>query len=60
MTLFLAGHETTAQTLAWTWYMLSENPAAEARLQEELRAVLGGKRAGRDGPRCGCRICTRW
>ena len=38
MTLFLAGHETTAQTLAWTWYMLSENPAAEARLHEELRA----------------------
>jgi cytochrome P450 len=43
MTLFLAGHETTAQTLAWTWYMLGENPAAEARLQEELRSVLAGK-----------------
>lgn len=43
MTLFLAGHETTAQTLAWTWYMLAKNPTAEARLQEELRIVLGGK-----------------
>ena len=43
MTLFLAGHETTAQTLAWTWYMLAKNPEAEARLQEELRTVLGGK-----------------
>jgi cytochrome P450 len=43
MTLFLAGHETTAQTLAWTWYMLAQNPSVEARLQEELRTVLGGK-----------------
>jgi cytochrome P450 len=43
MTLFLAGHETTAQTLAWTWYLLSENPSAESRLEEELRAVLGGR-----------------
>jgi cytochrome P450 len=43
MTIFLAGHETTALTLAWTWYLLSENPAAEARLHEELRGVLGGR-----------------
>jgi cytochrome P450 len=43
MTLFLAGHETTALTLAWTWYMLGENPAAEAALHEELRSVLGGR-----------------
>ena len=41
MTIFLAGHETTALTLAWTWYLLSENPAAETRLQEELSGVLG-------------------
>jgi cytochrome P450 len=40
MTLFIAGHETTAQMLSWTWYALSENPAAEARLYEELHAVL--------------------
>jgi cytochrome P450 len=43
MTLFLAGHETTAQMLAWTWYALSQNPAAEARLHEELRGVLGSR-----------------
>ena len=43
MTLFLAGHETTALTLSWTWYLLSQNPAAEARLEEELRGVLGGR-----------------
>ena len=43
MTLFLAGHETTALTLSWTWYLLSQNPAAEARLHEELSGVLGGR-----------------
>jgi cytochrome P450 len=43
MTLFLAGHETTALTLSWTWYLLSENPLAEARLHEELQSVLGGR-----------------
>jgi len=43
MTLFLAGHETTAQMLAWTWYALSQNPAAETRLHEELSGVLGDR-----------------
>ena len=43
MTLFIAGHETTAQMLAWTWYLLNANPAAETRLHEELRDVLGGR-----------------
>lgn len=43
MTIFLAGHETTALTLGWTWYLLGENPAAEARLHEELSRVLGGR-----------------
>jgi len=43
MTLFLAGHETTALTLSWTWYLLSQNPAAESRLHEELSGVLGGR-----------------
>jgi cytochrome P450 len=42
MTLFIAGHETTAQMLAWTWYALGENPRAQARLHEELNEVLGG------------------
>ena len=43
MTLFLAGHETTALTLSWAWYMLSENLAAEVRLHEELHGVLAGR-----------------
>ncbi len=43
MTLFLAGHETTALTLSWAWYMLSENPAAEARLHEELQGILADR-----------------
>jgi cytochrome P450 len=43
ITLFLAGHETTASTLSWTWWLLAQNPAAEARLHAELDAVLGGR-----------------
>ena len=43
MTLFIAGHETTALTLAWTWYLLSENPAVEKKLFEEVRGVLAGR-----------------
>ena len=35
MTIFLAGHETTANALTWTWYLLSQNPAAEARLPSD-------------------------
>ncbi|MEK7729138.1 MAG: cytochrome P450 [candidate division KSB1 bacterium] len=41
MTLFLAGHETTAIALTWTWYLLSQNPEAEIKLREELQNVLG-------------------
>jgi cytochrome P450 len=43
MTLFLAGHETTANALTWTWYLLSQNPSAEAALLDELDRVLGGR-----------------
>ena len=43
MTLFIAGHETTAITLSWTWYLLAQHPTVEARLEEELRSVLGGQ-----------------
>lgn len=43
MTLFIAGHETTALVLGWTWYLLATNPAAEKRLHEELRDSLGGR-----------------
>jgi cytochrome P450 len=43
MTLFLAGHETTASTLAWTWLLLSQNPQVEAKLHAELDTVLAGR-----------------
>jgi cytochrome P450 len=43
MTLFMAGHETTANTLAWAWLLLSRHPEVEARLHAELDAVLGGR-----------------
>jgi cytochrome P450 len=43
MTLFLAGHETTANALAWTWYLLALNPAAEEIMGYELEAVLGDR-----------------
>jgi cytochrome P450 len=43
VTIFLAGHETTAVALTWTWYLLSQHPAEEARLHAELDAVLGGR-----------------
>jgi cytochrome P450 len=41
MTLFLAGHETTALALTWTLYLLSQHPEVEARLLTEIDAVLG-------------------
>jgi len=40
MTIFLAGHETTANALAWTWYLLSRAPEVESRLHAEIDAVL--------------------
>jgi len=43
ITLMLAAHETTANALTWTWYLLSQNQAAEATLHEELDRVLGGR-----------------
>ena len=52
MTIFLAGHETTANALTWTWYLLSQNPEAEARLHGELEQVLDGRiPVGADLPR---------
>lgn len=45
MTLLLAGHETTAATLAWTWYSLARNPEVERRLHAEVDEVLDGRRA---------------
>jgi cytochrome P450 len=43
MTIFLAGHETTANALTWTWYLLSQNPDAEAKLHRELDEVLSSR-----------------
>jgi cytochrome P450 len=43
ITLLLAGHETTALNLSWTWYLLAQHPEVEARLHAEIDAVLGGR-----------------
>ncbi|HYO78835.1 MAG TPA: cytochrome P450, partial [Thermoanaerobaculia bacterium] len=43
LTIFLAGHETTANALAWTWYALARNPEVERELHRELDEVLGGR-----------------
>jgi cytochrome P450 len=40
MTLILAGHETTANALSWTWYLLAQNAEAESKLHAELDEVL--------------------
>ncbi len=43
LTLFLAGHETTANALTWTWYLLSQNPEKETKFHAEIDAVLDGR-----------------
>ena len=43
MTIFLAGHETTANALAWTWYLLSRHPEVEARMHAELDSALAAR-----------------
>jgi len=43
MTILLAGHETTAVALTWSWYLLSRHPEVRRRLQAELSAVLGDR-----------------
>jgi cytochrome P450 len=43
MTLFLAGHETTALTLAWAWYLLGTNPEAGKKFHAELDEMLGDR-----------------
>lgn len=42
ITIFLAGHETTANALSWTWMLLAQNPTVEAKLHAELDSVLRG------------------
>jgi cytochrome P450 len=43
ITLFLAGHETTANALSWTWWLLAQNPEAGNKLHAELDSLLGGR-----------------
>jgi cytochrome P450 len=43
VTIFMAGHETTAQALTWTWYLLALHPAVEVKLHAEIGAVLGDR-----------------
>jgi cytochrome P450 len=43
MTILLAGHETTANALTWTWYLVSTTPEVEARLHDEIDRVLQGR-----------------
>jgi cytochrome P450 len=43
MTILLAGHETTANALTWTWYLVSTTPEVEARLHDEVDRVLQGR-----------------
>ena len=43
MTIFLAGHETTAIALGWTWHLLSNHPTVAQRLRDELATVLAGR-----------------
>ncbi len=45
ITIFLAGYETVANALTWTWYLLSQNPAAEKQMCREIRNVLGNRLA---------------
>jgi cytochrome P450 len=48
MTLFLAGHETTALVLSWAWFLLAEHPQAEHKLMAELNTVLAGRTPSAD------------
>ena len=51
LTIFLAGHETTANAMAWTWHLLAAAPEAEQRLHEEIDRVLGSVPSVLDVPR---------
>ncbi len=43
ITIFMAGHETTAMAMTWVWFLLSQHPVEEAKLHAELDTVLGGR-----------------
>ena len=51
MTLLVAGHETTANTLSWTWYLLAQSPQVVARLEAEVDTLGGAAPAMTDFPR---------
>ena len=51
MTLLIAGHETTANTLGWTWYLLAQNPAVVERLEAEVDTLRGAAPTMADFPR---------
>jgi cytochrome P450 len=44
MTIFFAGHETTAHAMSWAWYLLAKHPKIAARLQADIARVTGGER----------------
>ncbi len=44
MTIFIAGHETTANTISWIWYLLAQHPEVEQKLWAELDRVLAGRK----------------
>ncbi|HEY0241177.1 MAG TPA: cytochrome P450 [Gemmatimonadaceae bacterium] len=46
LTIFLAGHETTANALTWTWYLISQHPDVEAKLHREIDTALGDRAPG--------------
>lgn len=48
MTTLIAGHETSANALAWCWYLLAQNPEAERKLHQEVDTVLAGRLPGVD------------
>jgi enediyne biosynthesis protein E7 len=48
VTILLAGHETTASTLSWTWYLLSRDPEAAAAMHAEAVEVLGDRTPGHE------------
>jgi cytochrome P450 len=48
LTIFAAGHETTANALSWTWYLLATHPEAQARFHEEVDRVLRGRTPNAD------------
>ena len=49
LTIFLAGYETVANALTWTWYLLSLNPDAAQKMYDEVATVLGGARSDARG-----------